>query len=216
MLYPDQLPLTKNNQGISHRKDDTSTFLPYSTTSTITFFFNQVFKWLPFHIKRYVCNEGSVSFSWIGIWLKAIASSFYVFLLPLLILSRSLSFTEFEGKKKGPYVSTTWKTVFDLPDLEFHIVTSITRLIFTLFWDIQTSVLLEQKGEVAHSLKPTYQAAVPNKLCSPLPSHVPRGYNRDRSQEPTPCPRCFHFMPETGKKKGRFARFHGTEMSWCT
>lgn len=103
MLYPEQLHWQKNNQGIIHREDDTPTFWPYSTTSTITFFFNQVFKWLPFHIKRYVCNEGSVSFSWIGIRLKAIASSFYVFLLPLLILSWSFSFTEFkkEGEKKS-------------------------------------------------------------------------------------------------------------------
>ena len=101
MLYSEQLPLTKNSQGIRHREDDTPTFWPYSTTSTITFFFNQVFKWLPFHIKRYVCNEGSVSFSWIGIWLKAIASSFYVFLLPLLILSRSFSFTEFKRGEKN-------------------------------------------------------------------------------------------------------------------
>lgn len=99
---------------ISHR-EDTPTFLPYSTTSTITFFFNQVFKWLPFHIKRYVGNEGSVSFSWIGIWLKAIASSFYVFLLPLLILSRSFSFTEF--KRKSFYVSDICGNRFIIPQL---------------------------------------------------------------------------------------------------
>ena len=29
-------------------------------------FSNQGFECLPFHIKRYVCIEGSVSFGWIG------------------------------------------------------------------------------------------------------------------------------------------------------
>ena len=165
MLYSEQLPLTKNNQGISHREDDTPTFWPYSTTSTITFFFNQVFKWLPFHIERYVCNEGSVSFSWIGIWLKAIASSFYVFLLPLLILSRSFSFTEFKREKKHSQVSTTQKTIFDFPgQLSWQIcliipgkVTCNTRI---LIESLKLKWSIELKTAVVHSWKSIYQKTI--------------------------------------------------------
>ena len=53
---------------------NSTTAHPLDFPSASNFFFNQIFMWLPSRIKRYVCNEGSVSFSWIGIWLKAIAS----------------------------------------------------------------------------------------------------------------------------------------------
>ena len=182
MLYSEQLPLTKNNQGISHREDDTPTFWPYSTTSTITFFFNQVFKWLPFHIKRYVCNEGSVSFSWIGIWLKAIASSFYVFLLPLLILSRSFSFTEFKREKKHSQVSTTQRQylIFQanypgkfawLSQAKLHVTQE-----YWLIWVTQTKVVHRAKNCSSTLLKiHLSKKPFPKQMCFPRPSHTPVG-----------------------------------------
>lgn len=76
---------------------------------------------------------------------------------------------------------------------------------------------IELKTAIVHSWKSIHQKNHFQDKCAFLGLHTFLwGSNIGGGERPSPYLRCFNSKTETGKRKGRFIRFHGTQKRWYT